>query len=69
MKKLREELRAGKPIDIEYRVRSVDRGWRWMRLRGTPSTDPSGEIVCWYGSVEDIEDRKQMEEARRKNRA
>jgi PAS domain S-box-containing protein len=69
MKKLREELRAGKPIDIEYRVKSVDRGWRWMRLRGTPSTESSGKIVRWYGSVEDIEDRKRMEEALRKNRA
>ena len=69
MKKLREELSAGKPIDIEYRVKSVDRGWRWMRLRGTPSTESSGKIVRWYGSVEDIEDRKRMEEALRKNRA
>jgi PAS domain S-box-containing protein len=68
MKKLREELRAGKPIDIEYRVRSVDRGWRWMRLRGTPSTESLGKIVHWYGSIEDIEDRKQMEEALRENR-
>jgi len=40
-----------------------------MRLRGTPSTESSGKIVRWYGSVEDIEDRKRMEEALRKNRA
>jgi PAS domain S-box-containing protein len=69
MKKLREELSAGKPIDIEYRVKSVDRGWRWMRLRGAPSAGSSGEIVRWYGSVEDIEDRKQTEEAPRKIQA
>jgi len=33
MKKLREELRAGKPIDIEYRVKGVDRGWRGCAAR------------------------------------
>ena len=68
MKALHEGLRSGKPIDVEYRVRSVDHGWRWMRSRGSPRVGLSGQIVRWYGSVEDVHDRKQLEEALRKNR-
>ncbi|MGD0730072.1 MAG: EAL domain-containing protein [Terracidiphilus sp.] len=66
--KLREGLRSGKPIDVEYRVKRVDREWRWMRSRGTPRLGPSGEILRWYGSVEDIDDRKRLEELMRKHR-
>jgi PAS domain S-box-containing protein len=61
MKKLREELSAGNSIDIEYRVKSIDRGWRWMRLRGSPSVGQSGEVACWYGSIEDVDDQKKKE--------
>jgi len=67
--KLRDGLRSGKPIDVEYRVKRVDREWRWMRSRGSPRLGPSGEILRWYGSVEDIDDRKRLEEALRNNRS
>jgi PAS domain S-box-containing protein len=67
MKALREGLHAGSPIDVEYRVRSLGKGWRWMRSRGSPRFGPSGEILRWYGSVEDIDQRRQMEEALRKS--
>ena len=63
MKAMKEALRTGKPIDIEYRVKSVDGEWKWMRSRGSPRFNPSGEIIRWYGSVEDIDERIQMEEA------
>jgi PAS domain S-box-containing protein len=36
MKALREGMRSGMPIDVVYRVKSMDRGWRWMRSRGSP---------------------------------
>jgi hypothetical protein len=29
---------------------------------------PSGEITRWYGSVEDIDERKHLEERQRKNK-
>ena len=63
MKTIRSALHTGKHIDIEYRVKTVDRGWRWMRSRGSPRFGPAGEILRWYGSVEDIDERKQMEQA------
>jgi PAS domain S-box-containing protein len=53
-------LHSGTPIDLEYRVKSVDRGWRWMRSRGSPRVGSAGQIVRWYGSVEDIDERKQL---------
>jgi PAS domain S-box-containing protein len=69
MNALREALRSGKHIDVEYRVKRVDREWRWMRSRGSPRYGPAGEILRWYGSVEDIDVRRQMEEALRQKTA
>jgi PAS domain S-box-containing protein len=67
MKALQEGLHSGKPIDLEYRVKTVDRGWRWVRSRGSPRVGLKGQIVRWYGSVEDIDERRQSEEAQRKD--
>jgi len=58
VKTMTEALRTGKPIDIEYRIQGVDGEWRWMRSTGSPRYGKSGEITRWYGSVEDIQDRK-----------
>jgi PAS domain S-box-containing protein len=68
MKALQEGLHSGKQIDVEYRVKSIDRGWRWMRSRGSPRIGPSGQIVRWYGSVEDIHDRKELQDLLRQGR-
>jgi PAS domain S-box-containing protein len=66
---VREALLNSKSIDVEYRVKTVDGKWKWMRSRGSPQYGPSGEIVRWYGGTEDIEERKLMEEELRKSRA
>ena len=58
---MKEALRTGKPIDIEYRILGLDGDWRWMRSTGSPRYTSSGEISRWYGSVEDIHDRKLLE--------
>jgi PAS domain S-box-containing protein len=62
-------LQAGQPIDVEYRIRRRDGLWRWMRARATPRLTESGEIMRWYGTVEDIDDRKKAEEALRASEA
>jgi PAS domain S-box-containing protein len=62
IKTMKHALRTGNPIDIEYRVIGVDGEWRWMRSRGSPRFAASGEITRWYGSVEDIHDRKLQEQ-------
>jgi PAS domain S-box-containing protein len=69
MKVLLEALHSGKLVDIEYRVKSIDRGWIWMRARGSPRVGMTGKIVRWYGSLEDINDRKQMQAELHKSHA
>lgn len=66
-KALKEALRTGNPIDVEYRIKSVDGTWRWMRSQGSPRRGPLGEIIRWYGSVEDIEDRKRVDKVFRRS--
>jgi len=67
MRAMKQALRAGTPIDVEYRVRGLDGEWRWMRSRGSPRQGPAGEILRWYGSVEDIDDRKALENSLRES--
>ena len=57
---MRELLMTGQEIDIEYRVKDIDGQWRWMRSCGKPRFGATGEIIRWYGTVEDIDDQKQL---------
>jgi PAS domain S-box-containing protein len=63
---LKEALETGREIDIEHRVKTADRKWKWLRARGLPLYCPSGRIIRWFGGCEDIDDRKELEEALRK---
>jgi len=58
-------LRSGNPVDVEYRVGRGDGIWRWVRARASARRGKNGEIVRWYGVVEDIDDRKRAEQALR----
>jgi len=57
---------TGDPMDAQYRVRAPGGDWRWMRARAQARLDEHGKILCWYGGVEDIHDRKSAEDALRK---
>jgi len=61
----RESVRTGCPIDVEYRIRRIDGLWRWMRARAAPRRDLHGNIIRWYGTLEDIDDHKNDTEALR----
>ena len=61
--------RSGRPVDIEFRIGRGDGVWRWMRSRAAPRRDSAGNITRWYGTVEDIDDRKKAEQALRENEA
>jgi PAS domain S-box-containing protein len=63
VKKINAALQTGDPIDVEYRVSNGNGVWRWMRSRGLPRRDASGKIIRWYGSVEDIDDHKTIQQA------
>ena len=58
---LNSALKTGDPIDVEYRINHRIGGYRWKRSRGSAQFGPDGKILRWYGSIEDIEDRKQLE--------
>jgi PAS domain S-box-containing protein len=61
--------RTGVPVDIEFRIGRGDGVWRWMRSRAAPRRDSTGAIIRWYGTVEDIDDRKKAEQALRESEA
>ena len=54
-------MAAGKPYELEFRVRRRDGAYRWFLIRGAPLRDEQGRIVRWYGTSIDIEDRKRAE--------
>src|SRR6202158_2131793 len=60
--KWRACLATGEIFEHETRVRSANGEYRWMFHRKVPLRDASGNIVKWYGSSLDIEERKAAEE-------
>jgi PAS domain S-box-containing protein len=70
-KRLIEEWRlclaSGAPIDTEARIRRFDSSYRWFLIRANPLKDEAGNILKWYGTCIDIEDRKRAEEALRQS--
>ena len=63
VEKSRAALEAGEPFEGEARVRRADGVYRWMLHRSVPLRDGQGNIVRWYGSSIDIEDRKRTEDS------
>jgi PAS domain S-box-containing protein len=56
----RHSLVTGQAFDSESRMRARD-GFRWFRTRANPRRDAQGRILLWYGTTEDIHDRKASE--------
>jgi PAS domain S-box-containing protein len=65
--KWRASVASGEPHESEVRFRRADGRYRWHLDRGLPLRDEDGNIVKWYGVVTDVEDRKRVEEALRRN--
>jgi PAS domain S-box-containing protein len=62
-------LRSGEPLEVEARIRRADGTYRWLLVRAVPLHDRRGEIVKWYGTNTDIDDRKLTEVALQKSQA
>jgi len=69
LKAWEEALRIGNPLDVQYRIHRRDGIWRWMRARAAPRRNEDGNIIRWYGTLEDIDDHKKAEEALRRSEA
>src|ERR1041385_1904695 len=61
MEKWTKMLVSGVPDEIEARLRRHDGVYHWFLIRAEPFRDESGNIVRWYGTSTDIDDRKQAE--------
>ena len=55
-------LGAGEPMESEARLRLAGGEYRWWLIRNVPLRDKRGNVVKWYGTSIDIEDRKRAEE-------
>ena len=58
-------LSRGMPFEMEKRLLGKDGHFRWFLFRYNPVLSESGEIVRWFATATDIEDRKQAEDRMR----
>jgi len=68
MTKWQEMLVTREPGEIEARIRRHDGVYRWFLIRAEPLLE-EGQLVRWYGTSTDIDDRKRAEDALNKARA
>jgi PAS domain S-box-containing protein len=61
----RSILLSGEPGETKACLRRFDGVYRWFLLRANPLRDESGNIVKWYETNADIDDRKGVEDALR----
>src|SRR6266849_3837367 len=67
--KWRISVATGQVFEDEARFRrAADGEYRCFLVRGVPLRDQHGNIVKWYGTLTDIEDRKRAEQEREKLR-
>lgn len=67
--RLRDEREAAisrrLPFEYERRIRRKDGQFRWFLVQYKPLLDERGEVIRWYATSTDIDDRKQAEERTR----
>ena len=65
VQRLCEERQRGRsgsvPVENEQRARGKDGKYRWFLIRYNPLLDERGNVIRWYATGTDIEDRKQAE--------
>jgi PAS domain S-box-containing protein len=54
-------IATGSPIDMRFRVRIGDEGYRWYRARGAPRRNADGVILGWHGTSENIDNQVRAE--------
>jgi PAS domain S-box-containing protein len=60
---------SGMRGSLESRLRRFDGEYRWFLFEAVPLRDEYGNIVKWYGSSTDIEERKRAEQKLRRSEA
>lgn len=65
---IRSSAKNMTPWRAEYRVRHPGKGEIWLEGHATPQREADGSIL-WHGFIQEITERKKMEETRRANEA
>jgi len=60
---LRNHLTSNDKYDIETRLRTAKGDYRWFRMRGMAERDDQGRPVVMAGSIHDIHQQKEIEDA------
>lgn len=55
-------VERGDPVEIECRIIRPSGEIRWVRLRRLPKLDASGNVVEMYGTVQDVTERRELEQ-------
>src|SRR6476469_2344575 len=58
-------LSKGVPFEMEKRLLGKDSQFRWFLFRYNPVVDDDGDVVRWFATATDIEERKQAEDRMR----
>ncbi|WP_181814861.1 EAL and GGDEF domain-containing protein [Sphingomonas aracearum] len=51
-------LASRQPVDVEYRLMTASGEYRWFRARASARLNAEGEVIRWYGTIEDVHDRR-----------
>ena len=62
VRKWQASLATGAPFENEVRHRGADGKYRWFLVRSVPLRDAHGNVLKWFGTLTDINERKQAEE-------
>jgi len=69
LEKVQQERRSGLsngvPFELEKRLLGKDARFRWFLFRYNPVMDEDGDVVRWFATATDIEERKQAEDRMR----
>jgi PAS domain S-box-containing protein len=68
LSKWQASLASGAPFENEARYHDANGEYRWFLVRAVPLRDEHGNVLKWYGTLTDIEDRKRSEQEREKVR-
>jgi PAS domain S-box-containing protein len=63
---LKAHLTHAEPYDVELRMRHLDGSWRWLRSRAQADRGDDGHELRLSGSISDVTERRQAEEALRR---
>ena len=60
-------LDTASPFEMEFPLRGADGAFRWFLTQARPVFNLAGEVVRWFGTNTDIDDKKQAEKALRES--